>query len=406
MSYQGEVWASWCTLIDLVRMKPRTHTCPIETLLILFAFSVALTAQPLPESDPELVLHADVQRRAEWATSWLNFQDPRRVAWGAWVARRDHQTALIPLLIEKVEEYQAVTEFLPDSVERNRHDALLVVLDALIGLGAALPVKEARKLYPEFAAQSLILLLRSGDGAQSALLDIFQSAKANWNWLTAGNALIKKRPPGFAYILLSRITQHITVSVVDRGVGGGGGSGGSECGFSLRGPKPGWPVVGLYWLTQFPERMPGLTATLLVDGDTTVFYWRVEPGNYDNPPDAPGSCDDGNRDAYRAQYMNKLMGFSNIRLNVFPHETIEWHGDADYKQQLLAVVEKQRATFCHVLWSLQQSDRGVTAAEAAILKPRLEIVILDQRSESSGPLPALSEHHVPAPITTFSNPLY
>ena len=387
-------------------MKPRTHTWPARTVLVLFALSASLTAQQTPESDPELLLRADTQRRAEWATARLHSEDPRRVAWGAWVARRDHQTALIPLLIEKVEEYQPLEEFSPDTVERVRHDSLLAVLDALIGLGAALPVKEARKLYPEFAAQSLILLLRSRDDAQSALLDIFQNAKANWNWLAAGNVLVKKRSPGFAYVLLSRITQHITVSVVDRGVAGGSMSASSECGFSLRGSKPGWPAVGLYWLTQFPERMPGLPTTFLIDGDTAVYYWRVEPGNYDNPPDLSSSCDDGNRDGYRAQSVNQLMRFSDIRLNAFPHETIEWHGDADYKQQLLAVVKKHRATFRHIAWSLQQSDRVLTAAEAAMLKPRLEVVILDNRSQDSVSLPGLSEHDVPALITTFSKPLY
>jgi hypothetical protein len=387
-------------------MKSNVHIWPAKTLVVLFSLSAALTAQQPVEIDPELALRVDAQRRAGWATAWLHSEDSRRVAWGAWLARRDHQTVQIPLLIEKVEEYQPVEEFLPDTLERDRHDALLAVLDALIGLGAALPAREARKLYPEFAAQSLILLLRSQDDAPSALLDIFKSAKANWNWLAAGNALIKKRPPGFAYVLLSRITEHITVSVVDRGVAGGSMSGGSECGFSLRGPKSGWPSVGLYSLTQFPERMPGLTTTFLVDGDTAVYYWRVEPGNYDNPPDLPGSCDDGNRDGYRAQYVNKLMGFSDISLNTYPHETIEWHRDADYKQQLLAGVENQRATFRHIVWSLQQSDRVLTAAEAAMLKPRLEIVIYDQRSDSSSPLPAFSEHEVPAPLTAFSKPLY
>ena len=105
-------------------MKLRMHTLPVQTLVVLFALSAALTAQHTIESDPELVLRADAQRRAEWASTWLHSEDPRQVAWGAWVARRDHQTALIPLLIEKVEEYQPVEEFLPDTVERNRHDML------------------------------------------------------------------------------------------------------------------------------------------------------------------------------------------------------------------------------------------------------------------------------------------
>jgi hypothetical protein len=104
--------------------------------------------------------------------------------------------------------------------------------------------------------------------------------------------------------------------------------------------------------------------------------------------------------------VNKLMGFSDIKLNAFPYETIEWHGDASYKQQLLAAVEKQRATFRHIVWSLQQSDRVLTASEAATLKPRLEIMILDQRANRSVPLPVSSEDGVPAPTTTFSKPIY
>jgi hypothetical protein len=113
---------------------------------------------------------------------------------------------------------------------------MLVVLDALIGLGAAVPVEEARKLYPEFAAQSMILLVRSPNDAQSALLDIFHDAKANWTWLATGNVLVKARTPGFAALLLGRFTQHMTVSVLDPGFGSAFGGGGSECGFSLRAP--------------------------------------------------------------------------------------------------------------------------------------------------------------------------
>lgn len=332
-----------------------------------------------------------------------------RIAWGAWLARQDHQTDLIPLLIEKVGEYQPSDESQSQTVERDRHDALLVVLDALIGLGAAVPVQEASKLYPEFAAQSLILLVRSQTDAQSALLDIFQNARANWNWLAAGNVLVKTRPPEFASLLLSRFTQHITVSVFDPGRGGGGAGGGSECGFSLRAPKALWPAVGLYLLTQFPERMPGLTVTFLIGGDTTVYYWRVEPGNYDNPPDAPGSCDDGNRDRYRAQYLTRLMdsSFPRISLDPYPQVTIEWKGETDYRQRLLAAVEEQRTEFRRALASLQEPGRVLNPSETATLKPRLEIVIRDERADRSTPLPAALENDGTVAVrTAFTKPLY
>lgn len=390
-------------------MSKRRHALLVKAACVFVGLAASLTAQQPPESDPVLLLRADAERRADWATEWLRSEDPLRVAWGAWLARQDHQTPLIPLLIEKVEEYRPTEESSSQTVERDHHDALLVVLDALIGLGATAPVKEARKLYPEFAAQSLILLVRSQTDAQSALLDIFHSAKANWNWLAAGNLLVRTRPSGFAALLLSRFTQRMMVSVFDPGFAAGGGGGGSECGFSSRAPKARWPSVGLYLLTQFPERMPGLTSTFLVGGDTTLYYWRVEPGNYDNPPDAPGSCDDGDRDRYRAQYLTRLMAssFPRMSMDPYPQITIVWKDEADYRQRLLATVEEQRTEFRRAVASLQQSGQVLTPAEAATLKPRLEIVIRDERANRSTPLPAVLENDGTVAVRpAFTKPLY
>src|SRR5258708_12224525 len=120
---------------------------------------------------------------------------------------------------------------------------------------------------------------------------------------------------------------------------------------SSKGLKARWPSVGLYLLTQFPERMPGLTATFLVGGDTTVYHWRVEPGNDDNPPDTPGFCDDGDRDRYRAQYLTRLMesSFPRISVDPYPQKTIVWKAETDYKQRLLATVHKHTAHFLRPL---------------------------------------------------------
>jgi len=388
-------------------MNQGWHALRVKAACAFVGLATSLIAQQLPESDPMLLMRADAERRAAWATGWLHSEDPLRVAWGAWLARQDHQTSLIPLLIKKVGEYQPSEESSSYSVVRDRHDALLVLLDALIGLGATLPVSQARNLYPEFAGQSLILLLHSQPGAQSALLDIFHRARANWNWLAAGNALVSAPPPGFAGLLLTRFTQHVTVSVVDSGFGGGSGGGGSECGFSLQSPKARWPPVGLYLLTQFPERMPRLTATLLAPGDNAVYYWRAEAGSYDNPPDAPGSCDDGDRDRYRAQYLTRLLNssFPRMSTDAYPRITIVWKGEPDYRQRLLAIVDGQRAEFRRVVASLQQSG-VLTTAESATLKPRLEIVIRDERADRSTSLPAIVENGTVAVRPAFTTPLY
>ncbi|MFL6304578.1 MAG: hypothetical protein ACJ72H_13655 [Candidatus Sulfotelmatobacter sp.] len=390
-------------------MNQRWNALLVKAACVFVGVAASLSAQQSIDSDPVLLLRADAKRRADWATEWLHSEDPLRVAWGAWLARQDRQTALIPLLIKKVEEYQSAEQSPPLTVERDRHDALLVVLDAVIGLGAILPVKEARKLYPEFAAQSLILLVRSHTDAVPALLDIFRNARANWDWLAAGNVLAGTRPPGFAALLLSRFTQHVTMSVVDGGFGGASGGGGSECGFSLRAPKARWPFVGLYLLTQFPDRMQGQTATFLVSGETTVYYWRVEPGNYDNPPDTPGSCDDGDRDRYRAQYLSRLMesSFPRMSIDPYPQVTIVWKGEADYRQQFLAALQEQRSEFGRAVASLQESGRVLMPAESATWKPRLEIVIRDERADRSTPLPGVLENDGTVSVrSAFTKPLY
>jgi len=312
------------------------------------------------------------------------------------------------LLIQKLHEYQTAESSPSQNVERDRHDTMLVMLDALIGLGAAVPPEDARKLYPEFAAQSLILLVRSQTNAQSELFDIFHSVHANWNWLAVGNKLMKNPPPGFAALLLGRFTQHITVSVVDAGFGGGSGGGGSECGFSAAAPKARWPAVGLYLLTQFPDVMPMLTATLLIRGDTSIYYWRVEPGNYDNPPESPGACYDGNRDKYRAQYLATLARSFPPRmpLDPYPLVIIDWKGEGDYRHRLLAILEDQRAQFNHVAASLKESESVLTSVEAATLKPHLEFVIRDERANQSTPLPTVLESRDAAPIRrAFTPPL-
>jgi hypothetical protein len=378
-----------------------------KSVYVFLALATPLTAQQPPASDPASLLRTDAQLRAAWATEWLHSDDQLRLAWGAWLAKQDHHQDLIPLLNEVVAEYQPNEEF-SSQTERDRHDALLSVLDALISLGATVPTGEARKLYPEFPAQSLIFLVRSPQPDDSALLDIARIAKANWDWLAAGNVLVKNRTPGFAGLLLARFTQHLTISVVDSGMSGYSASAGSECGFSMRVPKASWPAVGLYVLTQFPERLPGVKAVFLVAGDTPVYYLRVQPGNYDNPGDAPGFCDDGNRDQYRAQYLARLMANSSpeIKLDPYPYATIAWKDGTDYRQQLLAIVEKQRTLFRRAIAQLEDSARALTPGETETLKPRIEVLIRDHRANKSAPLPAFPEQDGSVLVqTSFTKPL-
>ena len=335
-----------------------------------------------------------MQRRAAWAAEWLRSEDPRRVAWGAYLVRVDRLTDLIPQLIQKVAAYRPSSQVPLSGPERGPHDALLVVLDALIELRATVPVEDARKLYPEFYAQAVILLVRSPEPSERALFEIFDQAKANWTWLAVGNVLRQKYAAGFAARLLSKLTQHISVGVHDAGEGGGiGPRSGSECGlFDFGRQKQGWPPVGMYQLTQLGWRIPWLPNMFLVNGEVPVYYWRAEPGSYDNWADRRGTCDDGDRDQYRAQYLRSLTEsyLPKVELKSHTEFFLTWEGEERYRQQIGIIVEEARASFRRSVSVLQQSGR-LTAVEAAVQQPRIEMVLRDYRKNQSTAVPAVFE---------------
>ena len=362
---------------------------PVRTLwqtacVFVVCLPIAL-AQQQPEVNPADLVKADIQRRVRWAKEWLQSDNPQRIAWGAFLAKADRQRSLIPLLLQNLRDYQSVETDFSDLVPSDRHNALLGVLDALISLHAQVPVEEAHKLFPEFSTQAVILLVRAGSAAQLALLDVFGQARMNGNWLAAGNVLVKERTPGFAAALLSRFTQHIDVSVWGQGVGGGIGGGGGECGLAEGGPKQGWPPVGMYRLFHdniFPE------ATLLIEGQTPVYFFREERNDYINPAEMP-SCNYGNRDTYRAQYLAKLARLSYM-LEAYPTVYISWEGTDNYKHAVSEGIEKQWVRLHWVKEDLKGAGL-LTAEEAATLQPRQEVIISDHRSSRAVPLPQVLE---------------
>jgi hypothetical protein len=117
---------------------------------VIFVLLAPLTAQTSSQSstsDPALLVRADSQQRSQWAREWLSSADPRHVAWGAWLTKQDNLRDLIPELIRQVREYTPVSQ--PSSqADRDRRDSLVVVLDTLITLRAAVPAEDIRKLIP------------------------------------------------------------------------------------------------------------------------------------------------------------------------------------------------------------------------------------------------------------------
>jgi hypothetical protein len=73
----------------------------------------------------------------------------------------------------------------------------------------------------------------------------------------------------------------------------------------------------------------------------------------------------------------------------------------------MAAVEEQRAAFRRAVACLREAGQILTPAEAGALQPRLEMVIRDERTDRSAPLPTVLENDESVAVrTAFTKPLY
>ena len=346
-------------------------------------------------TDPSVVLTSQRNQTAQLAAAWLHSGDPRLQAWGAYVVLRDQHVNLIPEMTAMVNEYEVTSwpivgvstnwREVP-AAQQDRHDAMIAILDTLIQFHRGVTASGAARLYPEFPAQSLILLSWEGEGANTLMLDIFRNEKVQrLPWLASGNMLLERHVPGFAVAILDGLTLHgdarvVTVDTPRTGHGSGGSCAGSSEG------KANWPMVGNYALAQ-----KGSGATLLADGEDPVYYRRTVSGQYDHFRDSCcGACGDETLllDLYREHYLAKLL---SARLNSPPirtsfEESIVWKNDAAYAARLREIVQREQQDLATVTANLRAANL-LSAAEAAAVKMRLEITIVDERKDKTAPLP-------------------
>lgn len=345
-------------------------------LFVCLLTAAAVLAQPAPP-DPAAVMAGLQTQSARLATTWLHSDDPRTQAWGAYLALRDRRSEAIPDLLALLAKLQPSQ---PDP-----HDAMLAVLDALIQMDAQVPVSEAQRIYPAFPVQSLLLLARAED-ATPALLDIFNSDQPSpAAWLATGNLLVTRSAEGFALAILERMTVNAVVMVTEPG--GGGGFGGSNfcCGGGATAPSVGWPPVGVYGFAGCGNQAP-TGGILLAAGTDPVYYQRPVTTSYRT---ADGACAcHPDPDLVRQHYLTALLNDSAEEPPVRAHvtHTILWSGPDAYRGALLAFIDGQQQVFAKLARRLGDAEL-LSATEARTLRPKLEILLWDQRPSPAEPLP-------------------
>lgn len=311
------------------------------------------------------------------AARLLKSYEHRERAWGAYLVglyRLKDQTRSLVSILEDENLRGGGAE---ESVVRQ------AALDALIQLDAEVPAEALLPLYSYAPDEVLILLARSTEKNQSALLTLFREDVSNVRWLAAGNLLAQTRAPGFAARLLASLKIKAFVYVYDseddhrlfgRGQNGGGGCGGY-------GMSPGreFPPVGYYDLGDGARR----GAIVLATGPRVIYYTR-DTEHTSCTPDANWL----DRDSMRVDYLEELLRGSE---EMTGFDDSLWQEvvcrDATRCGKALAGARDRIRRAYGALLRLMLSDGLLDGAEAAELKPDITLEVTDARNAKSFPLP-------------------
>ena len=352
------------------------------------------TVRAQTQVDPAVIVQSQEKQSVGLAAEWLSSSDARVRAWGAYLALRDRQVSLLPQLIGLVKVYPIMGSPLTSS-ERDEHDAMLAVLDAIMQMRGGFPTDDAARLYPEFPVQALLSLSHDGPKAAGSLLEIFKTEnKLPGAWLAAGNLLMVWNPSGFAAAILASLTVHAHITVVSENSGAGVGGGyGGNCFSGVAPVKIGWPPVGKYYVRNTTSGFTG--DVLLQGGADPAFYFRTVDAAYVVRNDDDSACSkmfELNRDTVREHYLAKLVpelpGDPFVRSHV--EQTISWHDDASYVISLRAFIGQQQRLYEALGKKLMDSGL-ISAEERESAKPSLEVRISDFRKNSPPTLPLLQD---------------
>ena len=216
--------------------------------------------------------------------TWLESNDPRLIAWGAYFARENNDRAALNLAAELVRK--SLEQGGPDllSPDRPHYDALSEILDALIQRRVLLSAELLGYVSRSHPVQSIILLSMLPSAEQTEnLMQWYSGARPGGSdHLDHVSAMLLSKfpPPGFAADILASSEERLTFYIVPtKGMrtGFGGGSGGGGCSdFGISRPPVGWPEIFSYRLTENDHA--SIDALLVESGGDRIFWQRSTPG--------------------------------------------------------------------------------------------------------------------------------
>jgi hypothetical protein len=302
--------------------------------------------------------------------------DPREVAWAAYTIGRDNRSEMTPSLAALIGAYHIGS--IPGGPIPDRGSmppeaaAIEAVADALIRLQAVLPGDVVMRLYPQFPAQTIILLSRASDNT-APLLYIFQTTRWRDLWLAAGNLLALHPPPEFVRSLLGGFVATFTFRVVAPSSDAGyGESSGCAADFLMSHDDAfaDWPKARMYRLITSEH-----TRNIFAPGIHPVGFSTWETTDYrDSWTD--GDCSAGKSKYWRAGLLAQLQGktLDDFPLKPQTSETVRYSSPESFENSVQAAIENQTSAFREMVASFVQSGLLSVGDEFALqLKCRIQV---------------------------------
>jgi hypothetical protein len=362
----------------------RFYTRALLRFLACSAFlipSISRARAQLPSPNPtssQIEQSMKAQATSANIQTWLESNDPRLIAWGAYFARENNDTVALKLAAQLVKK--SLEQGGPDllSADRPHHDALSEVLDALIQRRVLLSAELLGYVSRSHPVQTIILLsmLPSADQTENLLQWYREARPSGSDHLEYVSAmLLSKSPPaGFAADVLANSEERLVVYIVptkSMGIGFGEGSGSGGCNdFGIAPPPAGWPEIFSYHLAENDNA--GIDPVLVESGGDRIVWQRSTPGH------GFRSCGSvsGLTPETRHHLLAEMLGQRDEAMS-WPTQkvvTIARGSDEQVQRDIGAAIQAEQAI---LLKSVQVfKTRGlITPEEARTVRPKLSVTI-------------------------------
>jgi hypothetical protein len=277
--------------------------------------------------------------------------------------------------------------------------AIEAVADALIQLQAKLPAATVMQLYPNFPAQTIILLSRAQENTEP-LLGIYKSTPWRDLWLAAGNLLALHPTSEFVRSLLNGVVVSFSFRVVPQDAAEGPRFGSGCAGDSVMNRDKAfadWPKARMYRLDT-----GGHPRNIFAPGIHPVGFSAWETTDYRDPW-TDGDCSREKSKYWRKGLIAQLQGKTPDEFHLEPsvEMTMTYWSAAAFEERVKGAIETQSSTFQSAIDAFVGS--GILSAQDVLkLHLKCRIAVTDERPSPRIELPSVEGRWCATPVPTDS----